>query len=336
MTPTGVTPTARSLLLADAFLRRGGRTGAFSHHQLAAAAPFLGRPALGPRELAEASRELARHGLAAPPGPSDDTLSLTDAGRRRAAALYRAWAPLRFEELLAAAAGSPAYARHLAAVHPGAPAGSFGLVDGEQVRAIEDALAPLPETRVLELGAGNGGLARHLAGRGARVTAVDRAAGAMARLRRSARNLTGPGALNARVVDLDLPEAIEALAAAGPWDAVVAVDVLEFVAGFDGLFDRLSRSLADGGRLIVLGSTRWQPDERLSGPARLARVDLSAAELRFWERQSAGLDRWDEPGNPPDGAERDLLGVLRAEAATALGRAQRGESRRTLWCWLPV
>lgn len=337
----GLSAAAHSLLLAWAFLKAAGHRADPPPQELVAVQPLLGRAFLDPACAAAARKELVGRSFATD-GRSPN-LRLTPAGARRAKELYRDFAPLRFEELLAATAGLPAYARHLADTHPGAPAGAFGMLDGVQVRAIEDALGLSPAARVLELGAGNAGLALHLARRGARVTAVDRAAGAMARLGRAAARLDGPGSVRPLALDLDRPEAVAGLAALGgdePWDAAVAVDVFDFLERLEELLRTVVLGgLRPGGRAVLVAS-EGKGSERLGdllrglpGEARIDRVELTAVEERFWQRQLAGLGRWTGAGSR---AEDDLLAVLTLEAEGGRARMGRGGARRTLWRYAPT
>jgi SAM-dependent methyltransferase len=334
---------ADTLLLAWAFLRHGGLTRDPRLREIDPARRFLGRPPVAPDDTRAARAALAQAGLAMASDPT--VLRLTADGTRRARDLYRDWAPLRFEELLAAADTIPAYARHLAAAHPGAPAGSFGFLDGAGVRAIVDALRLSRGDRVLELGAGNGGLCLHLArrpldpSRGSRVTAVDRAVGAMARLQGRARKIPGPGSVEAVALDLNDPQAAAALSRSGPWDGVIAADVFDFLDRPGEILGAVARRLAPGGRAVFVASEAMGAErlggllDSLPGEARIDRVDLTAVEARFWERQLAGLERWAGMGSR---AEDDLLAVLSAEAAGGLARMRRGGTRRTLWRYTPA
>lgn len=329
-----LSPAAGTLLLAWAFLHHGGLTRDPEPGEIETARRFLGRPGLDPRT---AGKELVDQGLAVAAG--SPALRLTPDGARRAGELYRAWSPLRFEELLAASATLPAYARHLATTHPGAPAASFGLLDAVGVRALEDALAPGAGERILELGSGNGGLALRWARRDVQVTAVDRAAGATARLERWSKALEGPGSVRPVALDLDRPEAVATLQEAGPWDGVVAVDAFDHLERLGEILHLAAGRLRPGGRVVLVASEAVGAERlggllgRLPGPARIDRVDLTAVEARFWRRQLAGLDRWDGSGSR---AEDDLRTVLTLEAEGGHARVLQNGTRRTLWRYAPV
>jgi SAM-dependent methyltransferase len=89
---------------------------------------------------------------------------------------------------------------------------------------------PAAPARVLEVGCGDGGLARAIAGLGHRVTAIDPAAPA--------------GAIFQAVAleDFDGPE---------PFDAVVASRSLHHIHDLAGAADKIAGLLRPGGRLIV-------------------------------------------------------------------------------------
>jgi len=96
---------------------------------------------------------------------------------------------------------------------------------------------------VLDAGCGEGYLARILAGRGARVTAVDLAA----RLVELARAKASAGAIDYRVADLSEPHP----ELAGRFDAVASYFVLNDVEEYRGFANTLARSLKPGGRCVL-------------------------------------------------------------------------------------
>jgi len=115
-------------------------------------------------------------------------------------------------------------------------------------RALAEALAPDIRGRVLELGCGLGVPSLVAASRGAEVTAVDWSTDAIEVLRRNA--VANGVRLRAEVVDWGSPEW---LVDRGPWDLVLAADVLyerRHVAPLIDLLPRLGSDvlLADPGR----------------------------------------------------------------------------------------
>ncbi|HEY6147417.1 MAG TPA: class I SAM-dependent methyltransferase [Thermoanaerobaculia bacterium] len=101
--------------------------------------------------------------------------------------------------------------------------------------------------RALVLGSGEGWLERALASnpRIASVTAVDLSLAAVERAREAAAREGLSARVLHEVADLErdpLP--------AGPWDLVLAHDVIHHVRGLDALFSRISEALAPGGRLL--------------------------------------------------------------------------------------
>jgi len=134
-------------------------------------------------------------------------------------------------------------------------------------------LADLPPSRVLELGCASGELARRMRKLGHRVTGVD--------------NKIIEGVEDhvdeLVVADLDagLPESVR-----GPFDVVVAADVLEHVARPGALLDTVRERLAPGGRVVVSvpNFAHWYPRLRVAA----GRFDydrrgiLDASHLRFF------------------------------------------------------
>ena len=335
-------PIDRDAPAAPDPLDEAGFAGAaLAWSELERAAPVTGTPLPPREERASVVRELVARGLLVE--ATGGQLAPTVAGRRRADLLHRRLAARRFDDLLATAARSRRHARHLAQHLPGAPEGSFGLLDGTQVVAIASALGPRPGTRLLELGAGNGGLSRYLAARGARVTAVDSAERAMERL-----GTREPG-IETLSFDLDDPDAPRRLADRGPWDAVVAADVLYFLERLEPLVEELTGALVPRGRVVFLVSELSRPGEEAAGGPRQTRlgrllgriasqrawalrvVDLAAAERRFWERQARGLEASGPERTGTDRAEDDLFRLQREEALRALPAARAGRLGRFLY-----
>lgn len=132
-----------------------------------------------------------------------------------------------------------------------------------------------PGRRVLDLGCGDGAFAAVLTGAGARVDAVDVAAGAVRRTRTAA-----PAAAAAQVAeDAPLPYPEDA------FELVWAGEVLEHVADVSGLLAEVRRVLRWGGVLLVttpnlprLG-VAW---EALRGGPLERRLDPRSDHLRFF------------------------------------------------------
>ncbi|MFD6989408.1 class I SAM-dependent methyltransferase [Streptomyces sp. NPDC059943] len=111
--------------------------------------------------------------------------------------------------------------------------------------AILAAIGPVEGRTVLDAGSGEGELARAIARRGARVTAVDRSP---AMVRSAAREATEQGlSMHCALADIErLPLRPESV------DVVVARDVLNDLADPRGALSECSRVLAPGGRMIAL------------------------------------------------------------------------------------
>jgi len=97
--------------------------------------------------------------------------------------------------------------------------------------------------RVLDLGCAGGFMAEALARRGAAVTGIDPAAGAVAAARRHA-GASGLAVRYAAGVGEALPYRT------GAFDVVVCVDVLEHVGDLEAVLDEVSRVLAPGGLFL--------------------------------------------------------------------------------------
>jgi predicted nicotinamide N-methyase len=189
-----------------------------------------------------------RDGAAVPP-------SLLDVELRRVGGAYlarpRDWEALREDEALARR-GVPYWAR----LWP----------SGEALAAAVAAGPPLAGRRVLELGCGLGLPSVAAARAGGRVLATDASTDAVVF---AAHNL----ALNELAGDVAVASwarAGGALADGGPWDLVLAADVLYLNANVEALLRLLPRLVGDGGEA-------WIADPDRSG----ARDFLTAARKRF-------------------------------------------------------
>jgi len=120
----------------------------------------------------------------------------------------------------------------------------------DRLRQIEDFCGPVVGRRILDLGCGMGGLVVALRQAGARAIGHDpnRAYGAICTLR-------------AARYDLPLPFVTatgEALPfAAGSFDIVVCLDVLEHAESLEGTLGEIARVLAPGGHAIVTATNRF-------------------------------------------------------------------------------
>lgn len=105
-----------------------------------------------------------------------------------------------------------------------------------------DAIVPKPGPRTLEVGCGEGRVARDLAGRGHGVSAIDTSH----TLLRHARDADGGGGASYVLADgasLPFPD--------DHFDVVVAYNALQVVADMPGTVREIARVLTDGGRLCV-------------------------------------------------------------------------------------
>jgi SAM-dependent methyltransferase len=137
--------------------------------------------------------------------------------------------------------------------------------------------------RILEVGAGDGELARALREAGHEVRAIDR----------DPRADDVEGVERLRLEDLEVDE---------PFEAVVARSSLHHLADVGAAIGALVRALAPGGQLIVLGfawdlvdfsTASWMYAESL----RLGQVDASRDPVGFyedWRTARQSLLRWDQ------------------------------------------
>jgi SAM-dependent methyltransferase len=261
---------------------------------------------------------------------------VTTTWRPRADRARRALARQVFTGRLRVVATSATYAT-LARRLLGHPLALHGPTDAAQLHALEQQLPRRPALRLLEVGCGTGALARHLAqAHRARVLATDLVPPGQRGLPRPVAPTRGQ--LRFAALDLDgrsLPR--------GPFDAIIAVDVLPYTRDPAGTVARLAARLAPGGRLLVLASVvaphplRRARDAHLASPLAIALVqagldltvhDLTAAERRHWRRLTtmlrAAKGAFAAEGNA--GFARDWA----AEATRAARWAREGRVYRAL------
>jgi SAM-dependent methyltransferase len=171
--------------------------------------------------------------------------------------------------------------------------------------------------RALVVGCGSGWLERALAQRGRfrSIVACDFATETVSRARRTAQEEGFPG-IDYVVLDLEherLP--------AGPFDAVIANDVLHHITGLESLYTRIHEALAPGGKLLFneyIGPNRFQYSNR--------RMDVINRYLRLLPDRL----RWDpitgqvlwkrERTDPKQLAEDDPTEAVRSEDVLPLAR----------------
>ena len=180
---------------------------------------------------------------------------------------------------------SPALQRHLNRT-------ATGHADIDWLSYVRALHLPASLGRALVIGCGNGDVERALARKdGVRaILAVDADPPAVERARRQAER-AGLTSISHAVFDPErdpLPD--------GPWDAVIASDVLHHVLALEGLLARVHAALAPGGRFVFIeyvGPNRFQyPQERLELaqryfrllPDRLRREPATGRTLWRWER----------------------------------------------------
>lgn len=188
--------------------------------------------------------------------------------------------------------------------------------DDVRLRAVLDALPPLPGLRILDLGCGQGRFGRHLQGQGAVVVGLDSSQEMLARA-------TGLG--RARGTARRVPFA------AGTFDAVVAIEVLEHVGPIEGVLAEVRRVLRPGGRFLLLDKNAAALD-----PIRPWLPAVAVKRLDEWRGRwmyPAGApvrERWFWPGRLRAQLERDFEGVRIGHLLTPL------ESRRAVFRHVPA
>ncbi|MEX2628283.1 MAG: class I SAM-dependent methyltransferase [Ilumatobacteraceae bacterium] len=140
--------------------------------------------------------------------------------------------------------------------------------------------------RVLDVGCGDGQIARLLAGGGARVTGVDPTWNQIAV---AAERAGGPSYARAAAHELPFGSAV--------FDAVVACLVFEHIDDLDGAIDEVARVLADGGRfvfflnhpLLQTPGSGWIDDQVLDPPERYWRIGAYLDEAATVEQVELGV-----------------------------------------------
>jgi len=205
---------------------------------------------------------------------------------------------------------SPALQSHLnrtATGHPGVDWLSY-------VRTLH---LPAVLGRTLVIGCGNGDLERALASKDGvgTILAVDADPSAVERARRQAER-AGPAAISHAVFDPErdaLPD--------GPWDAILASDVLHHVLALEDLFARVHAALALGGRFVLVeyvGPNRFQySEERLA----LAQRYFRLLPERLRRDPATGRTLWRRERIDPVRLERERPAeAARSEAILPLAR----------------
>lgn len=250
-----------------------------------------------------------------------------------------------FARLFLRCQASPAYRRFCRRVY-GVDLCQTNVLDRPQLDLLEAALDLRSGERVLDLGCGLGTLAEHLADRsGARVVGIDRSAPAVRAARR--RTAAKRGRLAFRWGDL---REVSRLAGDGPWDALLAVDVLYFLDDLDPVVAAFPELLADSGRGVVFASEvlpeggSRPPEAEIPVHTRigraLARHGLPFAATDVTDREVEVWRRYREAGEELRGAFEaegavDLLEGRLAEAERALEWADAGRIRRYVYRFGP-
>jgi 2-polyprenyl-6-hydroxyphenyl methylase/3-demethylubiquinone-9 3-methyltransferase len=198
-------------------------------------------------------------------------------------------------------------------------------VSSKDVRlgAVIQALRPIEECLVLDLGCGKGRFASHLIQAGARVVGLDlstamleKACG-LDRVKASARRLPF---------------------ADSTFDAVVAIEVLEHVGAVDPVLDEARRVLKPGGRLVIVDKNARALDARRPWlPGLFIKWIDQRRGLWMYPRGGPVVERWFWPGRlvrrlRVDFDEVGVEFLLRPEEATRrVFRVVRSTRLMTLW-----
>ena len=148
---------------------------------------------------------------------------------------------------------------------------------------VEFAHFPPKLDRALVLGCGSGWLERAIAKRGRfrSIVACDFAAETVSRASRAAEE-EGLSSIDYMVLDLENQEL-----PAGPFDAVIANDVLHHITGLEPLYTRIHGALAPGGKLVF---------NEYVGPNRFQYSDAHMATVNRYLRLLPDRLRWDPIG----------------------------------------
>jgi SAM-dependent methyltransferase len=142
-----------------------------------------------------------------------------------------------------------------------------------RLAAVRRVLPPLDNLRVLDLGAGKGRFARHLADAGARVVALDASTAMLSAAR-------GLDRVHAAADRLPFPD--------GAFDAVIAIELFEHLSNRDTTLDEMWRVLRPGGTAVLIDKNLLALD---------ARLPLVPAAARKWLDERRG--RWMYPPDAP-------------------------------------
>ncbi len=166
-----------------------------------------------------------------------------------------------------------------------------------------------PGKAVLDLGCAGGFMAEALAHRGAQVTGIDPASAAVAAARSHA-------ASEGLAIHYDVGAGEALPYAAGSFDAVVCVDVLEHVSDLDQVIREVARVLSPGGRFLYDTINR-------NALSRLATITIAEDILRLLPKGTHDPTMFIRPGELASAMERAGLVV-----GPVTGLGPRGINRR--------
>ncbi|WP_435016459.1 class I SAM-dependent methyltransferase [Tundrisphaera sp. TA3] len=160
--------------------------------------------------------------------------------------------------------------------------------DDVRLRAVTRALGPLAGRLILDLGCGKGRFAAHLRDQGANVVGVDLSAAMLAE---------ASGFPRARASARRLPFA------AGTFDGIAAVEVLEHVGDVGPVLAEIRRVLRPGGRLAIVDKNAGALDARRPWlPSSLVKRIDERRGLWMYPADGPVRERWFWPG----GLRREL------------------------------